>query len=149
MQRTNTLLVNFRRVIRLYDTMLKPVCQRWGLAPLEATIVSFLYNNPGRDTAADIVEYRMLSKGNVSTAVESLMRKGLLPRRQDQGDRRRIHLSLTPRAKPITQEVEAVREAFRRQLFRGFTQQEQELFAQFQQRLAENTKIATEGRNDP
>ncbi len=149
MQRTNTLLVNFRRVIRLYDTMLKPVCQRWGLAPLEATIVSFLYNNPGRDTAADIVEYRMLSKGNVSTAVESLMRKGLLQRRQDQGDRRRIHLSLTPRAKPITQEVEAVREAFRRQLFRGFTQQEQELFAQFQQRLAENTKIATEGRNDP
>lgn len=148
MQRTNTLLVNFRRVIRLYDTMLKPVCQRWGLAPLEATIVSFLYNNPGRDTAADIVEYRMLSKGNVSTAVESLMRKGLLQRRQDQGDRRRIHLSLTPRAKPITQEVEAVREAFRRQLFRGFTQQEQELFAQFQQRLAENTKIATEGRND-
>jgi MarR family transcriptional regulator for hemolysin len=129
--------------------MLKPVCQRWGLAPLEATIVSFLYNNPGRDTAADIVEYRMLSKGNVSTAVESLMRKGLLQRRQDQGDRRRIHLSLTPRAKPITQEVEAVREAFRRQLFRGFTQQEQELFAQFQQRLAENTKIATEGRNDP
>lgn len=149
MQRTNTLLVNFRRVIRLYDTMLKPVCQRWGLAPLEATIVSFLYNNPGRDTAADIVEYRMLSKGNVSTAVESLMRKGLLQRRQDQGDRRRIHLSLTPRAKPITQEVEAVREAFRRQLFRGFTQQEQELFAQFQQRLAENTNIATEGRNDP
>lgn len=149
MQRTNTLLVNFRRVIRLYDTMLKPVCQRWGLAPLEATIVSFLYNNPGRDTAADIVEYRMLSKGNVSTAVESLMRKGLLQRRQDQGDRRRIHLSLTPRAKPITQEVEAVREAFRRQLFRGFTQQEQELFAQFQQRLAENTRIATEGRNDP
>ena len=149
MQRTNTLLVNFRRVIRLYDTMLKPVCQRWGLAPLEAPIVSFLYNNPGRDTAADIVEYRMLSKGNVSTAVESLMRKGLLQRRQDQGDRRRIHLSLTPRAKPITQEVEAVREAFRRQLFRGFTQQEQELFAQFQQRLAENTKIATEGRNDP
>ena len=149
MQRTNTLLVNFRRVIRLYDTMLKPVCQRWGLAPLEATIVSFLYNNPGRDTAADIVEYRMLSKGNVSTAVESLMRKGLLQRRQDQGDRRRIHLSLTPRATPITQEVEAVREAFRRQLFRGFTQQEQELFAQFQQRLAENTKIATEGRNDP
>ena len=149
MQRTNTLLVNFRRVIRLYDTMLKPVCQRWGLAPLEATIVSFLYNNPGRDTAADIVEYRMLSKGNVSTAVESLMRKGLLQRRQDRGDRRRIHLSLPPRAKPITQEVEAVREAFRRQLFRGFTQQEQELFAQFQQRLAENTKIATEGRNDP
>ena len=149
MQRTNTLLVNFRRVIRLYDTMLKPVCQRWGLAPLEATIVSFLYNNPGRDTAADIVEYRMLSKGNVSTAVESLMRKGLLQRRQDQEYRRRIHLSLTPRAKPITQEVEAVREAFRRQLFRGFTQQEQELFAQFQQRLAENTKIATEGRNDP
>ena len=59
MQRTNTLLVNFRRVIRLYDTMLKPVCQRWGLAPLEDTIVSFLYNNPGRvgyTLTADLVD---------------------------------------------------------------------------------------------
>lgn len=48
MQRTTTLLVSLRRVIRLYDSMLKPVCDQYGLVPLEVTIISFLTNNPGR-----------------------------------------------------------------------------------------------------
>ena len=43
---------------------------------------------------ADIVERRMLPKGNVSAGVETLVQKGLLMRRQDQTDRRKIHLSL-------------------------------------------------------
>ena len=41
-------------------------------------LMSFLYNNPGKDTATDIVELRMLQKGNVSAVVESLVNKSLL-----------------------------------------------------------------------
>ncbi len=145
MHQTNTLLSNIRRIIRLYDTMLKPVCERYGLVPIEATIISFLFNNPGRDTAADIVEFRMLSKSNVSQAVESLIQKSLLQRRQDTEDRRRIHLSLTPASKPITREIDAVREDFRKQIFRGFTEEEQKQFARFNERIAENTKTAVGG----
>ena len=40
---------------------------------MEADIISFLKNNPGKDTAADIVELRMLSKGAVSKTVEALI----------------------------------------------------------------------------
>ena len=101
MYRTNTLLVNIRRIIKLYDSLLKPVCDQYGLVPIEATIISFLYNNPGRDTAAYIVEFRMLSKSNVSQAVESLIQKSLLLRRQDTEDRRRIHLPLPPSPAPL------------------------------------------------
>ncbi len=147
MHPTNTLLSNIRRIVRLYDNMLKPVCDRYDLAPIEATIISFLFNNPGRDTAADIVELRMLSKSNVSQAVESLIQKSLLQRRQDTKDRRRIHLSLTPKAVPITHDIEAVREGFRKQIFRGFTEEEQKQFALFNERIAENTKINAEGED--
>lgn len=145
MRQTNTLLSNIRRIIKLYDNTLKPVCERYGLAPIEATIISFLFNNPGRDTAADIVELRMLSKSNVSQAVESLIQKSLLQRRQDTEDRRRIHLSLTSAAKPITKEIEEVREVFRKQIFRGFTEEEERQFAWLSERVAENMKIAVEG----
>lgn len=145
MHQTNTLLSNIRRVIRLYDSMLRPVCDRYGLVPIEATIISFLFNHPGRDTAADIVELRMLSKSNVSQAVESLIRKSLLQRRQDTEDRRRIHLSLTAASKPITDEIELVRERFHKQIFRGFTGEEEKLFALFNERIAQNTRIASEG----
>ena len=140
MPNTTSLLANFRRIIKLYDTMLKPVCGHYDLTQIEATIISFLYNNPGKDTAADIVELRMLSKGNVSRAVESLIQKSLLTRRQDTADRRRVHLSLTPDTRPITKEIETVRQNFRQCIFAGFTPEEQEQFHLFNERIAENTK---------
>lgn len=137
------LLANIRRIIKLHDRMRKPVCERFGLTQIEASIVSFLHNNPGKDTAADIVELRRLSKSNVSQAVESLIRKSLLVRRQDAADRRRIHLSLTPAAKPITREVEQMWKCFHWQIFRGFTEEEERQFAAFHERIAENA--AAEG----
>ena len=145
MHRTNILLANIRRIVKLYDSMLKPVCERYALALIEATIISFLYNNPGRDTAADIVEYRMLSKGNVSQAVESLIQKGLLQRCQDTRDRRRIHLSLTGKARPITDEIERVRQIFQDQIFRDFSEEEERQFVRYNERIAENIKKAAEG----
>ena len=140
----NTLLANIRRVVKLYDSMLQLVCDRYDLSPIEATIISFLHNNPGKDTAADISELRMLSKSNVSHAVENLIQKSLLQRRQDTADRRRIHLSLTPEARPITQAIEQVRDGFLEQIFRGFTEEEKRQFARFNERIAENTKMAAE-----
>ena len=91
-----------------------------------------------------IVELRMLSKSNVSQAVESLIQKSLLQRRQDTADRRRIHLLLTAEAAPITAEIEKVRASFHKKIFRGFTEEEQRLFTAFNERIAENTKC-TEG----
>lgn len=144
---TTTLLANTRRIIKLYDSKLKPVCSHYGLTPIEATIISFLHNNPGKDTAADIADLRMLSKSNVSQAVESLIQKALLQRQQDKTDRRRIHLFLTAQASPIIQEIEAVRESFREQIFRGFTEEEQKQFVEFNARIAENTKTEPKRRD--
>ena len=37
MQQTTALFsVNLRRIIRLYDKMLRPVCDHYGLAPIES-----------------------------------------------------------------------------------------------------------------
>ena len=87
----------------------------------------------------------MLSKGAVSQAVESLIQKKLLEREQDTKDRRRIHLSLTPAANPITQEIEKAQKGFRDKVFQGFTEEERELFNEFHLRIQENTKQALEG----
>ena len=88
----------------------------------------------------------MLSKSNVSLAVESLIQKSLLQlRRQDKEDRRRIHLSLTSQAAPITREIESTRERFRKLIYKGFTEEEKQLFILFNDRIAENTKSAEEG----
>ena len=69
MSRVTGFLMNIRRIMKLHDGMLKEICAKYQLTPIEAKIIRFLYNNPEKDTATDIVELRMLQKGNVSAAV--------------------------------------------------------------------------------
>lgn len=138
------LLSTIRMIIKLYDASLKSVWVKHGLSPVETHIIGFLYHNPQLDTASDIVELRMLQKGNVSQAVESLIQKGLLTRRQDQADRRKIHLSLTPLTQPIVEDILQVRASFQERLFRGFTPEEQELFESLNQRLVKNITFESE-----
>lgn len=146
MSKTTELFMGIRSLFRLYDKMLKKVCAEHDLTVIEADVISFLQNNPEKDTAADIVELRMLSKGAVSKAVESLIQKSFLERIPDTEDRRKIHLRLKPQADPVTKSIDRVREEFLDTILKGFTKDELELHRQFFDRLIENTKIAMEGR---
>ena len=69
---TTDFLSSIRQITRLHEAMLRDLCERYHLTLSEAAILSFLHNNPGKDTAADIVELRGLKKSNVSPAVECL-----------------------------------------------------------------------------
>ena len=113
MSRITEYLTCIRQIMKLHDQMMKEVSSQFGLTLIEADIIGFLYNNPEKDTAGDIVELRMLSKGNVSRAVESLIQKSLLKRTPDTADRRKIHLSLLPSSAPVTKEIEEMQRHFR------------------------------------
>ena len=144
MTASTELWMGLRSMIRLYDKMLKKVCTEHDLTVMEADVISFLRNNPGKDTAADVVELRMLSKGAVSKAVESLIQKSLLERIPDTEDRRRIHLWLKPEAEPVIASVDEVRDEFLDTILAGFTQEELEARTRFFQKLFDNTKRAME-----
>lgn len=143
---TTDYLINIRRIIKLHESMLKDICVQYHLSLIEANIISFLHNNPGKDTAGDIVELRMLSKGNVSQAVELLIQKSLLQRTPDAADRRKIHLSLLPSALPITEAVDAIREQYYDEIFYGFTEEEYMYFQKLNQRIMVNTENAVKRR---
>ena len=147
MTKSTELWMGLRSLLRLYDKMLKQVCTEHDLTVIEADIISFLQNNPGKDTAADIVELRLISKGAVSKAVESLIQKSLLERIPDTEDRRRIHLKLKSEAEPVTVSIDNVREEFLNTVLEGFSREELESHARFFQRLVANTKKATERRD--
>src|SRR5699024_3116903 len=132
---------------RLYDKMLKKVCTEHDLTVMEADVISFLRNNPGKDTAVDIVELRGLSKGAVSKAVESLIRKSFLERIPDTEDRRRIHLKLKPEAEPVTEMIDEVKEEFLNTHQGTFTSEEMEAQSRFIQRVFDNTRREHERRD--
>ena len=149
MSLTTEFLMNLRCIIKLHETMLKEICDQYQLQLIEAKIISFLWNNPGKDTAADIVELRMLSKGNVSQAVESLIQRSFLERKQDQKDRRKIHLSLTSSAQPIVDSMEILWEKFEEELFTGISEEEKEHFHQVSDHIKHNTRNAMVRREKP
>lgn len=143
---TTDFLTSLRCMMKLYDGILKTVCEQYQLTLIEANIISFLYNNPGKDTAGDIVELKMLSKGNVSRAVETLIGKSLLQRRQDETDRRKMHLTLLPEAAPVTETIERLRTDFEQDLFCGISDQDLEQFFQVHSRLRENAQLSMKRR---
>ena len=146
MSTSTELFMGIRSLFRLYDKMLKKVCTEHNLTVIETDVISFLQNNPEKDTAADIVELRMLSKGNVSQAVESLIQRSLLRREQDAADRRRIHLFLTPAAEPIIQSMERLWARFEDEIFAGLSRDERAIFERVNDRISANTRQAMAGR---
>ena len=147
MSRSMELWTGLRSLIRLYDKKMKKVCTEHELSLVEADVISFLRNNPGKDTAVDIVELRGLSKGAVSKAVESLIRKSFLERIPDTEDRRRIHLKLKPEAEPVTEMIDEVKEEFLNTVLGGFTSEELEAHSRFFQRVFDNTRRELERRD--
>lgn len=144
---TTDFLTSLRCMMKLYDGMLKAVCEQYQLTLTEARIISFLYNNPGKDTAGDIVELKMLSKGNVSRAVDTLIGKSMLQRRQDEQDRRKIHLTLLAGAAPVTETIEKLRTEFDQELFSGASDEDLKLFLRLHTRLKENAQLSMKRRH--
>lgn len=133
-------MAQLRRIFKLYETMTGELCEKYGFTRTEMDVLSFLANNPGLDTARDIVEYRYIPKANVSQAVEQLIRKGMLTRRQDTKDRRHIHLTLTEKAADPAAELGRIRARHEEILYHGFTEEERALYQALSQRIAENVK---------
>lgn len=146
MTKSMELLRSMRCIFKWLEVCELDVCQTYKLSLTEVDVLAFLDNNPGLDTATDIVELRMIPKANVSQAVDTLIHKALLSKQQDTRDRRRIHLALTPAAQPIVQALRQARHQFVSRLFGGFTDEAQEIFFDLSRRIVGNASGALEER---
>lgn len=91
---------------KVYRRQLLQQLRGYELTPAEIEVLLFLYNNtPTLDTATDIARCKKLSKALVARAVESLYRRGYITFERDPHDRRVVHLSLSEKSLPITQEL--------------------------------------------
>jgi len=144
MAATGETLQRVQAILRLFEACTGGVCDSYGLSQAETGILMFLINNPGLDTASDIVRLRGMLKANVSKAVDALIRKGLLARAQDGEDRRRVHLYLTGQGRALIPALSAAMQAFTQKLFKGFTPEEAAQYERMNERIAQN---ALEGAN--
>lgn len=136
--------MGIRSIVRLYEKMMKSVCSTYQLSMVEVDIIAFLKNHPQKDTAADIVELRMLSKAAVSKGVDLLIRKSFLERETDHNDRRKVHLKLTKKAEPVMKDIQRTQQNFTDLLFRDFSEEDYEMYYEFRERILMNVKSSEE-----
>lgn len=144
MYRFSEFWMGIRSIVRLYEKMMKSVCSTYQLSMVEVDIIAFLKNHPQKDTAADIVELRMLSKAAVSKGVDLLIRKSFLERETDQNDRRKVHLKLTKKAEPVMKDIQRTQQNFTDLLFRNFSEEDYEMYYKFRERILMNVKSSEE-----
>lgn len=123
---------------RRYAYEMAEVLEKWKLTSMEADVLLFLVNNPGCDTASDMVTLCQLTKSHVSKAVDHLTELGYLTQERDQNNRRRVHLKPTAAAKPILKAGQAAQKRFVDVLTRGLTDEDKEAAKRVMEIMIEN-----------
>lgn len=123
---------------RSYDHVITPVCARHNITRMELDVLLFLANNPGHDTAAELVSLRGLTKSHVSAAVATLAERGLLTGSHRGGNRKTIHLAPLPAAQAIIVDGRAAQQQLYAALLQGFTPAERALLQGAGDRFVQN-----------
>mgnify|MGYP004556144799 CR=1 FL=1 len=127
-----------------YAVFRKRIMLEFSLSAAETDIIMFLANNPCFDTAAHISKMKKMPKSQVSLAVNSLCRRGLLEGVYSVGNRKSIHLKLKENADPIVAYGKKVQGEFSKLLFSDFTESERAEFSRLHSKIAENIKAKKE-----
>lgn len=90
--------------------------RKYNLTNNEIAVVSYLSISE-KDTASDIVNELLFSKSHVSLSVDSLVKKGLIEKVQDQQDKKISHLLLTEKADPMINDLCLQKKRDRRDFF--------------------------------
>lgn len=130
-----------------YAAFCKPLCQRLHLPQTAFDILMFLANNPGYQTASDVVEVRKLKANLVSVNVDRLVQEGYLLREADPADRRRTLLRCTPKAGPIIEQGRALQEEFGCRLLADTTEAQRRAFAETMDIMSRNLDTILEGEH--
>lgn len=138
MERQMELLRLAHTIKRGYEAALRPVERDFDLTRNEVDVLLFLANNPGLNTARDIVELRGLTKSHVCKSVDSLTRRGFLSGLPDPGDRRLVRLVLLPPSGAAVQRARRAQRAFFDRLYRNITPEEQSVLAAVWDKIARN-----------
>ena len=123
-----------------YEDWCKPLCRELGMPQMAFDILMFLSVNTEHCTARDINRCQGFKENILSVNVNKLVSEGYLERRPVEGDRRKVRLALTEKARPIIERGNRAQEEFNRLIREGITPEELEIFAKCLRIAGENAR---------
>ena len=129
-----------KTITRYYEMKMSGVCEKYNLRQMEYDILMFLYNNPEYNTAADIVRIRKSTKSHVSTSLKVLEDRGLIERRVDPANKKRVTLHLLQLANEVIEDGKWAQKEFAQDMFDGLTEEEIKVFMNVFQKVYDNAE---------
>ena len=127
---------------KIYDQALAPVCKKYQLTRMELDILLFLANNPGYDTAKDIIERRRLTKSHVSMSLKDLERRDLVQKEYYPGNQKTAHLKLSSASIQMVAEGQQAQKKFFQTVFRDFNPEDVSRMEDYFERMRKNMQNA-------
>jgi len=132
-------LLNKAQIIKkLYSNVFERIAVEYNITANEVMILTFLKDDFDQDMATDIVNTLMISKSHVSLSVNNLEKAGYIVKKQDINDKKKIHLVITERAKPILDEIEYEQNKLYEVIFKGISEEEKEILKLILQKMCNN-----------
>lgn len=129
-----------RQVRQAYEAWCKPLCRELGMPQMAFDILIFLSANPELCTARDINRHHGFKENILSININKLVSDGYLERQSVEGDRRKVRLALTEKARPIIARGQQALEEFNRLIREGITPEELDIFAKCLRIAGENAR---------
>ena len=129
-------IMHIRKSVR---AAMRDAAREEGLSQNEIEVLLFLAHKKC-DTAREITQFRGISRSLVSKSVDLLMKKGYLEAKQDEKDRRVIHLLLLPKAEKTIEKLNIIRREFMSKLCEGITREEADAFMVIVRKMAGNVQ---------
>ncbi|MDO4467751.1 MAG: MarR family transcriptional regulator [Bacillota bacterium] len=116
----------------------KRIMNRFELSAIEVDVLLFVANNPELDTSSDFSRLRKIAKSHVSLAVNSLSEKGYLEKKEDEKNRKKIHLVPTKKADDIVAFGRKEQKEFAQAIQQGILEDEKEIMRNTMKRISQN-----------
>ena len=132
-------LLNKAQIIKkLYSNVFERIAVEYNITANEVMILTFLKDDFDQDMATDIVNTLMISKSHVSLSVNNLEKAGYIVKKQDVNDKKKIHLVITEKAKPILDEIDEEQNKLYEVIFKGISKEEKEILKLILQKMCNN-----------
>jgi DNA-binding MarR family transcriptional regulator len=137
-QLENTLKgIDFKHLMESQFDLIK---KKYDLRKVDIEVLFFLSRCGSENTPTDITKRLNLNRGHVSQAIDILLKKQMISPVADEQDRRCMHYTITTNAVPVIDEIANVKKEMDRQILKGITEEELELFKRISEKMINNIR---------
>ena len=123
---------------KLYDNSFDDLRIKYGLTMNEIMFLLYLDKNKANNTASEIVENLVTTKSHISKSIDSLAKRNIIIRIQDELDKKIIRLYISDTANDLLDDLRTREEIINRTITKGISSDDLEAFNRVLDQMKKN-----------